>query len=173
MVFAWEHPLGRKGIMVQMWNSRATIKYLFLTILIGISSFLRIEATSPDSESPVGFWRTIDDKTGKPSAIIEISLHDGTLTGKIIKTLNYAHPGLCIKCAEERKNQPIIGLVIVRGLTQKSRLEWTKGRILDPEIGTEYKCKITLIDNGNKMVVRGFIGFSLFGRSQIWSRENY
>jgi uncharacterized protein (DUF2147 family) len=157
--------------MIEMWNTRTSKKYLLMFILIGILSFLQIEASTLGNESPVGLWRTIDDKTGKPSAIIEIKLQESILTGKIVKTLNPDAPAICEKCPGNRKNQPLIGLLIIRNLTQKSIAEWGNGYILDPDNGTEYKCKIKLIDDGNKMIVRGFIGISLLGRSQIWSRE--
>jgi uncharacterized protein (DUF2147 family) len=76
----------------------------------------------------------------------------------------------CEKCEGSRRNQPVMGMTILWGLTKQGE-EYQGGEILDPENGKVYRARIKLIDNGQKLDVRGFIGFSLFGRSQIWIRE--
>lgn len=123
--------------------------------------------------SPVGAWKTIDDKTGKPKALVRISEEGGVLTGKIEKL--YRDPSeeqnpTCVKCSDARKDQPIIGMTILSGL-KKDGDEYTGGEILDPAAGKTYKSKASLTDNGNKLEVRGYIGAPMFGRTQTWQRE--
>lgn len=120
--------------------------------------------------TPVGRWKTIDDKTGKPKAIVQLYLENGKLFGKIEATLDPKAKKVCDKCKDARKDQPIIGMVIVRGLTLRND-EYSGGDILDPDNGSVYRCKLHLQEHGRQLSVRGFIGFSLLGRSQVWTRE--
>jgi uncharacterized protein (DUF2147 family) len=123
--------------------------------------------------TPVGKWRTIDDKTGKVKSIVEIyETSNGTLAGKVLQVLNSdkgPNP-LCDACKGERHNQPVTGMVITWGL-RKDGNTWDGGRILDPKNGKEYSAKMTPVDGGRKLEVRGYMGFSLLGRSQTWIRE--
>jgi uncharacterized protein (DUF2147 family) len=75
----------------------------------------------------------------------------------------------CYKCAGDRKGAPVIGLVILRGMTRHG-LEFDGGDILDPETGSVYRCKFLLSDDGAKLFVRGYLGLSIFGRTQTWIR---
>jgi uncharacterized protein (DUF2147 family) len=129
-------------------------------------------AVADDAVSPVGIWQTIDDNTHKPTAIIEISQNaDGTLSGKPLKGLLPNDAGRrCTACKDERKDQLIQGMTILKDMKQDGD-DWNSGKILDPNNGTEYKCKMHLTDGGKKLVVRGYIGFSLLGRSQTWVRQ--
>jgi uncharacterized protein (DUF2147 family) len=129
-------------------------------------------SVADDAVSPVGTWQTIDDSTHKPTAIIEISQNaDGTLSGKALKGLLPNDNGRrCTACKDDRKDQLIQGMTIVKDMKQDGD-NWDGGKILDPNNGTEYKCKMHLIDGGKKLVVRGYIGFSLLGRSQTWIRQ--
>jgi uncharacterized protein (DUF2147 family) len=123
------------------------------------------------SDSPVGTWRTIDDSTGKPKAIIEITDNGGTLEGKVTQVLQSddgPHP-ICKKCDGDRHNQPVEGMTILWGMTRDGDA-WDGGHILDPHNGKVYKCKFSLGEDGNTLNVRGYIGFSLLGRSQQWQR---
>jgi uncharacterized protein (DUF2147 family) len=120
--------------------------------------------------TPVGRWKTIDDKTGKPKAIVVIYMDNGRLFGRVEASLNPNGKKICDLCKDERKNQPIVGMVILRGLTAHGE-EYSGGDILDPDNGSVYRCKMKLQDQGRQLSVRGFIGFSLLGRSQVWTRE--
>ncbi|MGQ7944524.1 DUF2147 domain-containing protein [Flavobacterium sp. WC2509] len=121
------------------------------------------------SQSVLGKWKTIDDETGQAKSIVEIYEKSGKIYGKIIDIINpQKRKDLCTKCSGEDKNAPILGLVIIKGLV-KDGDEYNGGKILDPLKGEEYKCFITL-DEKDKLKVRGFIGFSLFGRTQYWYR---
>jgi uncharacterized protein (DUF2147 family) len=122
--------------------------------------------------SPAGAWKTIDDKTGQPKSIVEITEANGELTGKVKEVLqsDQGPNPICKECDGERKNQPITGMTIIWGM-KKDGEEWSGGKILDPKNGKIYGCKMHLTDGGQKLEVRGFIGFSLLGRSQVWERQ--
>jgi uncharacterized protein (DUF2147 family) len=120
--------------------------------------------------TPVGRWKTVDDKTGKPKAIVLIYEENGRLFGRVEATFNLDAKEVCSLCKDERKNQPIVGMVILRGLVAHGE-EFSGGDILDPDNGSVYRCKLRLQDGGRQLSVRGFIGFSLLGRSQVWTRE--
>lgn len=124
------------------------------------------------SDSPVGVWKTIDDVTGKPKSLVEITEHNGVLEGKVLQVLQSdqgPHP-ICDKCGGERHNKPVEGMTIMWDMRRDDDV-WDGGHILDPKNGKTYGCKIALIEGGAKLKVRGFIGFSLLGRTQIWERE--
>src|SRR5215831_3744983 len=121
--------------------------------------------------SPVGLWETIDDKTGKPTAIVEIFEREQRLYGRIEQILTGADPNsVCVACTDDRKNKPIIGMIIIRGIKPVGP-EYGGGDILDPDSGSVYRCKMHLEKNGSELIVRGDIGLSLFGRSQTWHRR--
>ncbi len=125
-----------------------------------------------DETTPVGRWVTIDDDTHRPKAIVRIWEEDGQLQGRIEKL--FRRPGedpdpTCDKCTDSRKDQRVTGMVILRGLVRDGD-EWSGGRILDPENGKEYKCYIEVMEGGRRLKVRGYIGFSLLGRTQYWER---
>ena len=123
--------------------------------------------------TPVGKWRTIDDKTGKVKSIVEIyETTDGTLAGKVLQVLD-SEKGpnpVCDACKGANHNKPITGMVIAWGLRHEGTT-WDDGKILDPKNGKVYSAKMTPTDDGRKLQVRGYIGFSLLGRSQTWVRE--
>ena len=121
--------------------------------------------------SPVGLWRSIDDKTGEPKAEIRISDNGGVLSGRIEKLLRKgANPDeKCIECRDERKDKPMVGLEIIRGARKApDKPVWEDGKILDPENGREYTLRLTPVDGGKKLDVRG--SFGPFGRTQTWVR---
>lgn len=123
--------------------------------------------------SAVGLWKTVDDETGKPKALVRITEENGALQGKIEKLFrepNEDQNPKCVACTDSRKNQPIVGMTIVSGL-KKDGNEYTGGEILDPAKGKVYKSKATLREGGKQLEVRGYIGAPMFGRSQVWHRE--
>lgn len=120
-----------------------------------------------------GLWQTTDDKTGKPRSLVRIVESGGEYSAIVEKGLLATDTGdaVCDKCSDERKGQKIIGMTIARHLKKSPQANlYENGEILDPENGKTYKCKMTLSANGNALEVRGFIGFSLLGRSQTWKR---
>jgi uncharacterized protein (DUF2147 family) len=131
-----------------------------------------VAALAAELTTPVGTWKTIDDETGQAKALIQITESGGKLEGKIIKVLKSddgPNP-VCKKCDGERKDKPVEGMTILWGLS-KDGDEWNGGQILDPKNGKIYKAKMSLDDGGRKLNVRGYIGFSLMGRSQVWLRQ--
>lgn len=130
--------------------------------------------TAPAQNTPVGRWRSIDDATGKPKAVIEVSeTGNGTLSAMIVQLIDTSdgpNP-LCDACAGTRRNKPILGMTIAWGLKPQGKV-WGGGRILDPENGKEYSVKFTPIAGGRKLEVRGFLGVALLGRTQTWLRES-
>lgn len=137
-------------------------------------SFTLLTASVFAQTTPIGKWKTIDDESNKPKSIIEIFEKDGLLYGKIEKLFRKPDEDQnpkCDKCTGDKKDQLVIGMQILNGLKKDSDSVWSGGEILDPNNGKTYSCKVTLIEDGKKLKVRGFIGFSLLGRTQIWDRE--
>lgn len=121
------------------------------------------------SQTVIGKWKTIDDETGKPKSILEIYEKSGKIYGKVIEILEEEHKNkVCSECSGEDKDKPILGMIVIKGLSKVGKV-YKKGKILDPKNGKLYQCFITLEGN-DKLKVRGFIGISLFGRTQYWYR---
>ena len=128
--------------------------------------FLSLFIQTPDFE---GNWVTIDDETGVEKSIIKLYIENDTLYGSIETLLLEEDQGqLCTNCTGSELNQPIEGLIILKGLTRDGE-QWTGGTILDPANGKEYQCTLTL-EGDSELNVRGFIGFSFIGRTQRWKR---
>lgn len=139
---------------------------------LALSLLFGMPALAQDLSSPAGQWTTIDDTTGKPKSVVEINVAGDQLTGKVLEVLQSdqgPHP-ICKECDGERKNQPIEGMTIIWDM-KKDGDGWAGGTILDPKTGKTYGCKIHLADGGQKLEVRGFKGFSLLGRTQVWQRK--
>ena len=146
------------------------IRSLLLTLLF---CSLSIVAHAADSVSPVGVWRTIDDKTGKEKSLVRITEINGKFRGtieKLFREPNEDQTPNCEKCTGDKKNKPVLGMIIMTGLKTDGEM-YTGGEILDPANGKTYKCKVWLEDKGKKLNVRGFIGMALLGRTQVWIRE--
>lgn len=125
-----------------------------------------------NDNSPVGTWKTIDDKTGKVRSLVRITEVNGELQGKIEKIFHDPEEDQnpkCNLCTDYRKDQPVIGMVFMNGL-KKEGDKYTGGQILDPNNGKVYRSKMELTDGGKKLEVRGYIGAPLFGRTQVWLR---
>ena len=139
-------------------------------LLFLIVSLYFSPAFSSDSLSPAGRWKTIDDKTAKPKSIMSITMKGDTLVATIDSL--YREPGedpdpVCDKCTGWRKDKKVKGLTITDRLAKRGN-EWSGGWITDPDNGKAYRCIIKVQDSGAKLEVRGYIGFSLIGRSQYW-----
>lgn len=139
---------------------------------------LAIAQESAATTTPVGTWQQVDDNTGKVTSILRIDqAADGSLTATVLKVMNRSPesiardgtPPRCTQCKGERHDQPIIGMQIMWGV-HKDGDQWDGGHILDPSNGKTYKVKLNLADNGSKLKVRGYVGMSLFGRTQVWKR---
>jgi uncharacterized protein (DUF2147 family) len=123
-----------------------------------------------DPNSPVGLWKTIDDKTGAPRVMVRIYEQDGRLFGTIVSILTPGAPNpVCSMCKDERKNQPIEGLLMIRNMKADGG-EYDGGDLLDPDNGSVYRCKMH-VEGGTRLIVRGYLGISLLGRTQTWQRQ--
>lgn len=141
------------------------------TAIVSALGFLSLSAMA--QMTPVGLWQTISDKDGKVTSEVRIVETAGVLSGKIEKTLRAdAKPDdKCVQCKDDRKDQPILGLEIIRGLKKADGKDvWEGGTVVDPDSGTIYKAKATPIEGGKKLEFRGFVGFALLGRTQTWIR---
>ncbi len=121
--------------------------------------------------SPVGNWHTVDEKTGEVKSEIRVIDNGGTVTGTIAKLLrkDVKQDQVCEKCSDDRKDKPLIGMQIIRGAKKSEAKDvWEDGKILDPENGKTYGLRLTPIEGGKKLEVRGSIG--PFGRTQTWVR---
>jgi uncharacterized protein (DUF2147 family) len=118
--------------------------------------------------TPLGLWKTVDDKTGQDKSLVRISETGGVVSGRVEKLLHPTRPNpLCEKCRDDRHGKPIVGLSIIEGLRQHGEV-WDGGKILDPENGKIYTVRIRPIDGGRSLEVRGYLG--PFFRTQTWSR---
>ena len=142
------------------------------TLLLGLL-LLVLPMSAFAQASPLGTWTTIDDDTGQPKSVIEVyEAADGKLAGRVTRVLQSTRgPNpLCEKCRGERRNQPIEGMVVLWGM-QRSGDEWKGGQILDPASGKVYSATLRPVAGGKQLQVRGFVGFSLLGRTQVWVRK--
>ncbi|MDH3322218.1 MAG: DUF2147 domain-containing protein [Flavobacteriaceae bacterium] len=141
------------------------MKNLLIVLIVTLSGIISISA-----QSVTGKWYTIDPDTNEKETIIEVYQENNKVYAKIIQLLQDEDQGkVCDKCTGKDKDQPIEGMVILKGL-EKDDDEWSGGQILDPKNGSYYKCYITLVEK-NKLKIRGFIGFSLLGRTEYWYRH--
>jgi uncharacterized protein (DUF2147 family) len=123
--------------------------------------------------TPAGLWKTIDDETKQEKSLVRISEAGGVFTGRIDKLLDPAkQDSKCDKCSDERKDQPVLGMTILRNVKahEDEKDRWDGGDILDPNNGKLYKVRIKPVDGGRKLEVRGYIGAPLLGRTQTWIR---
>ena len=142
------------------------------SLLLSLSVQLPLAAFANDS-SPVGLWKSMDEQSGKPKALIRIADSGGELRGKIEKLYQAdgsEYQPLCESCDGALKNQPIVGMTILSGMKPDDGA-YGGGQILDPGNGKTYRSKMTLVDSGKKLQVRGYIGTPLLGRTQTWVRE--
>lgn len=115
-----------------------------------------------------GVWKTVDDETGQPKSHVQLYKKGAGTEGKVVKLLQKPEDSLCDKCPGERKNKPVLNMVIVEGMMSREGM-LQGGSILDPEKGKWYSCKMWLKEGDpNTLVVRGYLG--PFYRTQYWSR---
>lgn len=140
-------------------------------MIFKIILFTYILVNSYQTNQIEGVWITQDDETGKKKSEVLLYKNEGKLYGKILNLLLEEDKGkLCVNCKGENKNLAIEGMVIVEGLELNGKT-WEEGTILDPKSGKTYSCYISF-DDENTLKVRGYIGFSLLGRTQKWIRKN-
>jgi uncharacterized protein (DUF2147 family) len=146
------------------------ITALFFGVMAMASCVAQTTAAS-DNLTPVGRWHSIDDKTKELKSEITITEKNGVVSGRVTKLLrkDADQAARCTECSDDRKDQPILGLEIIRGAKKtEGQTVWEGGQILDPENGRSYTLRLTPVENGQKLEVRGSIAF--IGRTQTWVR---
>jgi uncharacterized protein DUF2147 len=147
---------------------RATL----VAALAALLSFVAAAHALGTQPTASGLWQATDEETGQPTGWFLIRDHDGVYDGIIAKM--FMRPGqdpsvICLRCRDDRHNKPWLGLEIIRGM-KKDGLKYEDGNILDPRDGSVYSAKMTLTPDGKTLVVRGYLGISLFGQNQYWTR---
>jgi uncharacterized protein (DUF2147 family) len=140
-------------------------------LFIAITLLFCVGHLKSQTNDPItGSWRTFDDETHQPAALVLISEKNGLFSGVVTKLLDPSALPTCEKCSDARKAKPVIGMEILTGL-KKTADSYSGGEILDPDNGEIYRATIRLADQGNKLDLRAFIGIPLLGRTQTWIRE--
>ena len=145
-----------------------------LPLLAVVPIGLALGGVASAQASAVGLWNTISDRDRKPTAVVEIREAGAELSGVVRALLVAADPedSICGKCTDDRKGQRVVGMEILRHMHADGDGQWSGGEILDPENGKTYRATLKLVDGGQKLVLRGYIGLPLFGRSQTWVRRS-
>jgi len=142
------------------------------TALIALS-LVAACGTALAQSTPAGLWKTIDDETKQEKSLVRITETGGVYSGKIEKLSDPTKANaVCEKCTDERKDKPVVGMVILRNIREDKddKGVFEGGDILDPNNGKVYKAKLKPIDGGKKLEMRGYIGAPMFGRTQTWIR---
>jgi len=145
-----------------------------ITLLAAVFSLLTAPALA-DDPGPVGKWLTIDERTGAPGSIVEITSNSGTLQGKLVEFIPL--PGqdpnsiqmVCTECKGALKDKPKIGMVVMWNL-KRAGDEWDGGTILDTGSGSTYNVSVRLANSGRKLLVHAYLGLSIIGKTFTWVR---
>ena len=137
-----------------------------------VAGALALAAMSAAAQNtPVGLWKTIDDDGKTEKSLVRISESGGALSGKVEKIFDPAkQDSKCDKCTGERKDKPVLGMMILRDLKQDAddKEIWTGGEVLDPDNGKTYRARLKPLDGGKQLQLRGYLG--PFFRTQVWQR---
>jgi uncharacterized protein (DUF2147 family) len=148
---------------------RTRLEALIVTAVLLGAAGLPARAAEP---SAVGLWEQVDENSGKAESWFKITERNGVYEGAIVKI--FFKPGedenwTCSKCEGAERNAPVLGLTLIKGM-QRSGTSYENGTIMDPRDGAVYRALMKLSPDGQKLEVRGYLGISLFGRSQVWNR---
>jgi len=143
-------------------------------MLCGLAA-LTVSFVASAQSTPTGLWKTVDDATKKERSYVRITEMGGVLSAKLEKLIDTPEPEklVCDKCTDDRKDKPLLGLQLIRGVRKSEggdSATWDGGTVLDPSNGKTYKVRLTPIEDGRKLQVRGYIGAPAIGRTQIWIR---
>jgi len=141
---------------------------------LGLALVLASGLAAAQASSPTGLWKTVDDNTKKEKSLVRIAESGGVYTGKVEKVIDPDSPkdATCKDCTDERKDKPVVGMTIIRNMKASAgdKNVFEGGDILDPNNGKVYSAKLTLVEGGKKLDVRGYIGMPMLGRTQTWQR---
>jgi uncharacterized protein (DUF2147 family) len=157
---------------------RIRLLRLFITVTFLLALIARAQDKAAGSggsaaNTPVGRWQTVDDATGNIDSVVVLWEENGKLYGRIERLVNPDPKDpdpRCVRCSGDLKDRSLVGLRIIWDLAKNGE-QWSGGVIVDPNSGKIYRCSIAVIDGGKKLRVRGFLGFSLFGRTEYWLRD--
>jgi len=134
-------------------------------VLVGAAG-LPLRAAEPTA---AGLWEQVDDNTGKPESWFKITERNGVYVGNIVFKPGEDENWVCDRCEGAEKGAPVLGLALIKGMRRNGD-SYENGTIMDPRDGSVYRALMRLSPDGNKLEVRGYLGISLFGRSQTWNR---
>jgi uncharacterized protein (DUF2147 family) len=144
-----------------------TKQFMLFAVMLAWSGIVCSQA-----DTPTGLWKTFSDRTGQPESMVRIEERNGEFHGSVVKVLDREeYNPVCERCEGELRNKPIVGMEILRGL-RRTQGGYGGGTILDPDEGRIYSCAATLLDEGRRLEIRGYVGVPLLGRSQIWVRAD-
>lgn len=153
--------------------SLVRLSLVHVSLLAALLALFPVLSGAAAPASPVGLWKTIDDKTNTVTGLVRITEANRQLTGRVERVLDpKAKPGArCKPCTDERHDQPIEGLTILRGVRPSADEAgvWEGGDILEPKTGKVYRVRLQVLENGKALEVRGYLGF--FYRNQRWQRQ--
>jgi uncharacterized protein (DUF2147 family) len=147
-----------------------------LLSLLAICAAILATGVSPaaaQQPTAVGLWEQVDDVSGKPERWVRIVEKNGIYEGVLVK--GFPKPGedpaswICDKCEGTERGAPVIGLALIKNM-RRNGLNYENGTIMDPRDGNVYRALMKLSPDGQKLDVRGYLGISLFGRTQTWNR---
>ena len=147
--------------------------FRFRTAALGLALALASGLAAAQA-TPAGLWKTVDDNTKKEKSLVRIVESGGVYTGKVEKIIDPDSPkdAVCKDCTDDRKDKPVLGMTIIRNMKPSAgdKNVFEGGDVLDPNNGKVYSAKLTLVDGGKKLDVRGYIGVPMLGRTQTWQR---